>query len=255
VTGTRRVQNEPAWLLHHRPFRDSSRILDVLSRDHGRLSLVARGSRSASSRLKGVLRPFLPLRLSWVIRTDLGTLTGAESGGAPISLGGDALLSGYYINELILSLLHRHDAQPEVFEAYSAAIVALNAEEDVAATLRRFEIELLRLLGYALNLDHDTETGQDLVRECRYEYRVVQGPVRSSETDGPMNFSGGELLEVARQDFSDPDTARNAARLLRNVIAWHLDGKELKSRKVLRELRQSTSKIRESAGSGKANER
>ena len=254
MSAARRVQNEPAWLLHHRPFRDSSRILDILSRDHGRLSLVARGSRSARSKLGGVLRPFLPLQLSWVIRTDLGTLTGAEIGGAPISLNGDALLSGYYVNELILSLLHRHDAQPEVFEAYSAAIVALNAADDVAATLRRFEIELLRLLGYALNLDHDTETGQDLVRECRYEYRVVQGPVRTNDPEGPMNFSGEELLDVARQDFSDPGTARNAARLLRNVIAWHLDGKELKSRKVLMELRQSTSNTRKRASSGNANE-
>ena len=251
MTAARRVQDEPAWLLHHRPFRDSSRILDILTRDHGRLSLVARGSRSARSKLKGVLRPFLPLQLSWVIRTDLGTLTGAEIGGAPISLNGDALLSGYYVNELILSLLHRHDAQPEVFEAYSAAIVALNSETDVAATLRRFEIELLRLLGYALNLDHDTETGQDLVRECRYEYRVAQGPIRTTGSDGPLNCSGEELLSVARQDFSDPDTARNAARLMRNVIAWHLDGKELKSRKVLKELRQSTNKSRKYASSGR----
>jgi DNA repair protein RecO (recombination protein O) len=254
MTATRRVQNEPAWLLHHRPFRDSSRILDVLSRDHGRLSLVARGSRSAKSKLKGVLRPFLPLQLSWVIRTDLGTLTGAEMGGAPISLSGDALMSGYYVNELILSLMHRHDAQPEVFEAYSAAIIALNAEQDVSATLRRFEIELLRLLGYALNLDHDTETGRDLLGECRYEYRVAHGPVRTSDVEGPMNFSGKELLDVARQDFADPATARNAARLLRNVIAWHLDGKELNSRKVLKELRQSTGGGRLCARSGSINE-
>ena len=78
MSGQRRIQNEPAWLLHHRPFRDSSLILDVMSRDHGRLALVARGSRSAKSRLKGLLRPFLPLQLSWVIRSDMGTVTGAE---------------------------------------------------------------------------------------------------------------------------------------------------------------------------------
>ena len=93
MTGSRRVHQEPAWVLHHRPFRDSSRILDVFSRDHGRLALVARGSRSAKSRLKGVLRPFLPLQLSWVIRSDMGTLTGAEMNGPPISLSGDALMS------------------------------------------------------------------------------------------------------------------------------------------------------------------
>ena len=109
MTTSRRVHDEPAWVLHHRPFRDSSRILDVLSRQHGRLSLVARGSRAAKSRLKGILRPFSPLSLSWVIRSDLGTLTGADMSGVPIVLSGDALLSGFYVNELLLKLLHNHD--------------------------------------------------------------------------------------------------------------------------------------------------
>jgi DNA repair protein RecO (recombination protein O) len=237
-----RVQNEPAWLLHHRPFRDSSRILDVLSRDHGRLSLVARGSRSAKSRLKGLLRPFLPLQLSWVIRSDLGTLTGAEMNGAPVALVGDALLSGYYVNELLLNLLHRHDPQPEVFAAYHATIRDLNRQNDIAAALRRFEMEMLRLLGYALNLDHDTESGNDLVAEKRYEYRVEQGPVPVGDRDGPMMFTGAELLAVGRQEFTDKVTLKNAGRLMRHVVAWHLDGKELKSRRVLQEIRRSAVK-------------
>ncbi|MFQ5983477.1 MAG: DNA repair protein RecO, partial [Woeseiaceae bacterium] len=84
----KRVQGEPAFILHHRPFGDTSRILDIISPNHGRLAVVARGSRSAKSRLRGVLRPFLPLKLSWVIRSELGTLTGAEMNGAPISLQG-----------------------------------------------------------------------------------------------------------------------------------------------------------------------
>ena len=234
-----RVQNEPAWLLHHRPFRDSSRIVDILSRDHGRLSLVARGSRSANSRLKDLLRPFLPLQLSWVIRSDLGTLTGAEMNGAPVSLAGDALLSGYYVNELLLHLLHRHDPQPEVFAAYQATIQELNRQGDVAAALRRFEMEMLRLLGYALNLDHDTDTGNDLVAEKRYEYRIEQGPVAVGDRDGPMMFTGAELLAIGRQEFADSSTLKSAGRLLRQVVAWHLDGRELKSRKVLKEIRRS----------------
>mgnify|MGYP001814080517 CR=1 FL=1 len=240
MSGSRRVQHEPAWLLHHRPFRDSSRILDILSRDHGRLSLVARGSRSARSKLKGILRPFLPLQLSWVIRSDMGTLTGAEMNGAPISLTGDALLSGYYVNELMLSLLHRHDPQPEIYAAYESAIGRLQSTTDVAATLRRFELEILTLLGYALNLDHDTGTGESLRPEENYEYRVEQGPVSAADRSGNMVFTGGELHAIGRQKFDDPDTLANAGRLLRHVIAWHLDGKELKSRKVLMELRRTT---------------
>lgn len=238
----KRVQNQPAWLLHHRPFRESSRILDIFSRDYGRLSLVARGSRGAKSKLKGILRPFLPLQLSWVMRSDLGTLTGAEMNGAPISLTGDALLSAYYVNELLLNLLHRHDPQAEIFDTYHATIEALNGQANVAGLLRRFEIEMLRLLGYALNLDHDTESEGGMVSDRQYEYRVEQGPVAVSDRNGPLMFTGAELKSIARQDFSDPVTLKNAGRLLRHVIAWHLDGKELKSRKVLQEIRRSAAR-------------
>ncbi len=242
MTASRRIQNEPAWLLHHRPFRDSSRILDVLSRDHGRLSLVARGSRSSGSRLKGILRPFLPLQLSWVIRSDMGTLTGAEMDGAPISLAGDGLMSGYYVNELILNLLHRHDPQPEVYAAYKSTISDLNHAADVAVTLRKFEMEMLSLLGYGLNLDHDTQTGKELRPDTVYEYRLEQGPVAVEGRQGDLVFTGSELRAIAGQEFSDSVTLRNTGRLLRHIIAWHLDGKELKSRKVLREMRRVADK-------------
>ena len=93
MTATRRVQQQPAYVLHHRPFRDTSQLLDVISREYGKVTLVARGSRSAKSKLRGILRPFQPLRLSWFLRSDLGTLTGAEIDAAPRSLGGAALLS------------------------------------------------------------------------------------------------------------------------------------------------------------------
>lgn len=239
MTTPRRIQEAPAWVLHHRPFRDSSRILDVLTRDHGRFAVVARGSRSGRSKLKGILRPFLPLRLSWVIRTDMGTLTGAELNGPPLSLSGDALLSGYYVNELILRLMHRHDPQPEIYSVYESAIRALNGSGDVAPVLRRFELDTLALLGYALNLDHDTRTGQTLEPEQTYEYRVEQGPVGVDSRQGPLVFSGQELLAVARGEFSNPAVLSVAGRLLRQVIDWHLGGKELQSRKVLRDMRRS----------------
>ena len=226
--------------MHHRPFRDTSRILDVFSRDYGRLALVSRGSRSAKSKLRGILRPFMPLQISWVIRSDLGTLTGAEIQSAPISLSGDALLSGYYINELLLHLLHRHDPQPDIFSAYSDTIERLAGIATVAPVLREFEIALLRLLGYALNLDHDTDTPGALVPDTKYEYRAEQGPVAVSDRRGPMIFTGAELAAIHRQEFSQPDVLKNAGRLLRNVIAYHLDGKELKSRKVMQEIRRAT---------------
>lgn len=235
----KRVQGEPAFLLHHRPYQDASRILDIITPNHGRLALVARGSRAAKSRLRGILRPFLPLRLSWVIRSELGTLTGAEMNGAPVSLHGDALMSGYYANELLLKLVHRHDPQPDIFGAYSRTIENLGASPDVAIPLRHFEMELLRLLGYALNLDHDTETLQPLRAATMYEYRVEQGPVCVAAHEGTMVFSGQELNAVRNEDFERPEVLRCAARLLREVINFHLGGKELKSRKVMLELRRA----------------
>lgn len=242
-TDARRVQLEPGFLLHYRPFRDSSLLLDVVTPRHGRLALVARGARSARSRLRGVLRPFLPLKLSWHLRADLGTLTGAEPDGPPLSLAGDALLSGYYANELLLAFLHRHDPQPEVFDSYREAVVALAASRDPATALRIFELDLLRLLGYGVVLDHDPVTGRNLEPRAYYEYRVDQGPASVERTTGDMVFAGATLRSIADRRFDDPDVLRAAGRLLRTVIAHHLGGRELKSRKVLVDLRRGRGKM------------
>lgn len=236
-----RAQQEAAFILHHRPFRDTSQILDVLSREHGKLALVARGSRGPKSRLRGILRPFMPLAMSWVQRSDLGTLTGAELHGAPLRLSGDALLSGYYVNELLLHFLHRHDPQPAIFDIYASAIKALAGTDEVAPCLRQFEIELLRLLGYALNLDFDANSHEPLQAESCYEYRFEQGPVQVARAEGPLVFNGELLTAVAERRFSDPDVLRAANRLLREVIGFHLGGKELKSRKVLVDLHRQRS--------------
>jgi DNA repair protein RecO (recombination protein O) len=236
MSSQRRVQQQPGYILHHRPFRDSSQILDIVTRDHGKIAVVARGSRGAKSRLAGVLRPFLPLRVSWVAKSDLGTLTGAEAAGAPSGMVGDAMLSAYYVNELLLNFLHRYDPQPEIYALYTQVIQALAATQDVAATLRSFEIEFLSLLGYAINLDQIAGGHDTVVAGQNYEYRIEQGPVAVQRETGEMVFSGSRLLAIAAQRFDDADTLRAANRLLRSVIAFHLGGKELKSRKVLKEL-------------------
>jgi len=260
LASSRRIQQQPAWILHHRPFRDSSRLVDVLSRDHGRLSLVARGARQGKSRLKGLLRPFLPLQLSWVIRSDLGTLTGAEMNGRVATLSPDAMMSAYYLNELMLKLLHRHDPQPELFSAYSETMLALSDGDAIAVSLRRFELAMLRLLGYALTLESDAPLadGSVLQADNFYEYRVDQGPVRTTNQEGSMVFSGAELVAIgelgavakagASRQVSDVDLAvvdpaivKTAGRLLRQVIAWHLNGKELNSRRVWKAMRNTPS--------------
>jgi len=236
MTAPRRVQQQPAFVLHHRPFRDSSQILDIVTRDHGKIALVARGSRSAKSRLAGVLRPFLPLRLSWVARSDLGTLTGAEAVGAPMGIRGDAMFSAFYVNELLLSFLHRHDPQPEIYALYAEVISELVSTADIAACLRSFELELLGLLGYAVSFQDDATADKRLDPKRHYSYRVEEGLVAIDRSEGPMVFSGAVLQSIQAQEFDKPEIVRAASRLLRGTIRHHLGGKELKSRKVLMEL-------------------
>lgn len=233
---SKRVQQQPGYVLHHRPFRDTSQILDLLTRDHGRVAVVARGSRGARSRLAGLLRPFLPLRVSWVAKSDLGTLTGAEAGGAPVGLRGDALLAAYYVNELMLVFLHRDDPQPEIFSLYADVIPSLAGSPELAATLRNFELDLLGLLGYAVTLDQEAGTDEDIAPARHYDYRIEQGPVRVERTDGPLVFSGEQLLAIGARRFEDSEVVRAANRLLREIIRYHLGGKELQSRKVLHEV-------------------
>lgn len=226
------------YILHHRPFRDSSRILDLLSRDFGKLSLVARGSRGSRSKLRGVLRPFMPLSMSWVLKSDLGTLVGAEIRGAPLSLAGDALLSGYYVNELLIHFLHRHDPQPEVFDVYEQTLKALGASAQVAPCLRQFEVELLRHTGYAMNLDCEWQTQRSLEPARYYQYRVEQGPVPVSGSEGPLVFSGATLTAIGARAFDRPDILNAATRLMRVVIDHHLGGRPLNSRRILADIRK-----------------
>lgn len=236
MSSERRVQQQPGYILHHRPFRDSSQILDIVTRDYGKVALVARGSRGSKSRLAGILRPFLPLRLSWVAKSDLGTLTGAETSGPPAGMVGDAMLSAYYVNELLLHFLHRSDPQPEIFKLYEEVLRGLVGSARVAASLRSFELEFLSLLGYAVNLHHEFASHDPLVDEQYYEYRMEQGPVRVDRSEGALVFRGNVLSGVNEQRFDDPDVLRAASRLLREIIGFHLGGKELKSRKVLMEV-------------------
>jgi len=197
---------------------------------------VARGSLGAKSRLRGVLRPFLPLHISWVARSDLGSLTGAEAAGVPAGLRGDAMLSAYYVNELLLHFLHRHDPQAEIFALYAETVMALGANAEIASVLRSFEIEFLSLLGYAVGFEHESGTLRSLDPDQNYEYRMEQGAVPVSRSSGPLIFTGAMLSSIHAQHFGDPEVLRAAGRLLREVISHHLGGKELKSRKVLLDL-------------------
>lgn len=233
MKATERVDMEPAYLLHARAYRETSQIVEVISHDHGRVSLVANGARRPRSNWRCTLRPFQPLLLSWSGRGSLFTLRGAEPAAPAIDLAGAALMSAYYMNELVLALTHRGDPHPALFAHYGGALATLGVAGQTERALRRFELSLLSEVGYGLIMDHDVETERPLVAERNYKYVVDRGPVPVDEpAQGELVFSGSDLRAIATGNLDSPERLKSAKRLLRAVLNRHLDGRRLKSRDV-----------------------
>lgn len=230
---TARVTLIPAYILHQYDWRETSRMVEVFSRDHGRMGLIARGSRRARSPWRAVLRPFQPLLLSWMGGGELATLIGAEAGDVSIPLTGRALMSGFYMNELLLRLLPRLDPHPELFVQYMNSLGKLMQATE--PTLRMFELNLLSALGYGLNLERDAITGQPLETEARYRYEAEKGLVRIKDNaETGTGIKGSTLLAIARGNFQKPEHISDARNLLRNIINQLLGDKPLKTREVMR---------------------
>ncbi len=228
-----RVRQQPAYVLHARPWRETSLLLECLTRDHGRIGLVARGVRGARSRGGGraALEPFHLLALDFLLRGELGTLTAVEAG-VPLPLAGDALLAGLYLNELTVRLSGRQDPHPALFAAYGEALVRLSAGATLGWTLRRFERDLLGTLGYAPQLEREIDDGAPVLPEAAYVYLPEHGPQRWHGQPG-VRVSGVALLALASD--REPGAAAQAElrRLLRSLISAVLGGGELRSRRVL----------------------
>ncbi|MCB1874529.1 MAG: DNA repair protein RecO [Chromatiales bacterium] len=225
---------QPAYVLHARPYGDTSLLLEIFSLDHGRQGLVAKGAR-VRKRHNCPLQPFAPLLLSWSGRGELPTLTDCDRHGEAMGLRGDGLLCGFYINELMYRLTHRHDPHPELFKIYAATLVRLRDEVSQEPLLREFELRLLDSLGYGLILDHDVDSGGPVDADGRYTYIPDLGP-RLGEVDGnvAVGVSGRTLHALQRCDWRDVDTLRESKRLLRTVLHYHLGGKPLNSRALFR---------------------
>jgi DNA repair protein RecO (recombination protein O) len=240
MTATERVEFEPAFVLHGRAYRETSELLDVFTQGHGRISLVARGMRRPKAGLRGIVRAFQPLAVSWFGRGGgLMTLRTAEASAPPIALQGDALMSGFYVNELLLRFLHRGDPHPGLFAAYSETIAGLAAACSPDAPLRRFELRLLAEVGYGLNLDRDAASGEPLNPAGRYAYIVEHGPVPAAGSSAAeVIYAGADLLAIGRGDFTAGQCLQSARRLLRDVLDHHLGGKPLRTRTVFSALKR-----------------
>ena len=237
MSARQRIDQQPGFVLHSYPYRETSLIVEVFSRDHGRIGLVAKGARRPMSQLRGVLMAFQPLLIDWSGGGEMKTLVRAEwQGGQPL-LGGQALLCAYYLNELLMRLLPREDPHPVLFRAYGDALRALAAGDGQEVLLRRFELALLQELGYGLQLDSDAD-GAPVRPELRYAYIIERGAVPLDEygIDDPSVVAGRVLLDMARGDFREPETLAGAKALMRRLIQHYLGGQVLQSRRVFTEL-------------------
>ena len=232
-----KVDGQPAYVLHSYPFRETSLIAEVFSRDFGRVALLARGARRPRSVLRGQLLAFQPLELSWSGKGDVQTLMKAEwQGGQPL-LTGRALFCGYYLNELLMHLLPREDAHERLFAVYAETLQRFAAGVH-EADLRCFERALLQELGYGLTLMQDAD-GVPIEPAGFYAYEVERGPTRLAKQGcSALSVLGKTLLDLASGDFSDLRSLTEAKQMMRALIAYHTGGKSLETRKIFMELHE-----------------
>ena len=230
-----RIDLEPALVLHARPYHEASLIVEAFSRGHGRLGLIARGARRPKSRVRGLLQPFIPLLLSWRGRGELATLTGAEAEYSTLPLAGSAALVGFYLNELLLRFVHRHDPEPMLFDHYRTTLDKLAHENDPEPILRIFEKRLLEAVGYALELECEADSGTAIDPEGLYRYTTDAGPKHWTSNASPgVCVSGSTLLALAREQINDPRSLKEAKHLMRAIIDEYCGGRTLTSRTLWR---------------------
>ena len=234
-----KIQDEPAFVLHSHPFRETSLILDVFSRSHGRLAIVARGARRPRSSLRGLLLGFQRLLLSWFGKGEVRTLHSAEWQGGQPYLQGTALMCGFYLNELLVNLLARDDPHERLFDYYRATLQRLAHQADHAATLRCFEKHLLQELGYALVLEREAGSDKAIQAELCYRYAVERGvlPDGGEESSG-IPVLGKTLLDMAKDEYADPVTAQQSKQLMRVLLNHHLGGKILHTRELIKDFQK-----------------
>jgi DNA repair protein RecO (recombination protein O) len=232
-----RVTEQPAFVLHSYPYRETSLILDVFTRDHGRLALVAKGAKRPHSALRGVLQTFQPLSIAWTGKSEMRTLTGAEWVGGMLPLSGDALLCGFYVNELLVKFCAREDPHPQLFHHYVVTLTRLAYDEPPVQVLRSFERALLRETGYAMALDR-TVARKVVTAEGRYVFDPERG-VREASADLPSHWpvvSGQTLLDMEKDDYHRAQTVAQSKTLMRFLLNTYLGGTPLATRQILIDL-------------------
>jgi len=231
---SRRTLLAQAYILHAQPYRDTSRILEVFTREHGRVSMFARGVRGPKARLASLLQPFQPLLISFSSRGDAAQLIGAENAAAqhPVQLPAGALMCGFYLNELLLKLTTRHDPNMGLFDGYEAALLALSAGRAQEPVLRSFELRLLQEVGYGLELTQ-TVAGGPVLAQGYYHFRAADGLfATTAEHSGALE--GRSLLNLVAGTLTQSRELADARRVLSAALEHCLEGRPIATRAVAR---------------------
>ncbi len=232
-----RVANQPGFVLHSYPYKETSLIVDVFARDHGRVPLIAKGAKRPHSKLRGVLQTFQPLQLAWTGKSEVRTLVSAEWVGGLLPLERSALLCGFYLNELLVKLLARDDPHPQLFDQYVAAMNELAHDEPPAIVLRKFELALLKETGVAGSLVR-LSGGRMVEPDQLYVFDPELGPREAMASDIAPAVSGKTLMDMEAGDYADPATQQQSKFLMRHLLAHHLGGMPLNTRQILIDLLQ-----------------
>jgi len=244
-----RIALQPAFVLHHRAYRETSILLDLFTEEYGRVAVIARGVRQNRSRLRSLLQPFVPLLVSWQGNSELMTMLTAESNGYSRQLRGECLFSGLYLNELLMRVLHKQDPHPELYTIYQDTLLELQNAQLLHKTLRLFEKRLLETLGYGLQLKHDAAKNQDFIAGKYYRFHLEHGfevceEAQTAPGQGSI-FSGKSLLALATEQLDDAACLYDAKRLMRLALAPLLGERQLRSRQLFINVKSPLARAKE----------
>lgn len=244
ATTINRQDNQPVFVLHTYPFKETSLVVELFSHDFGRIAAVAKGARRPRSAMRGMLQSFQPLMAAWSGKNELRNLHSLEWGSGLLLLQGQSLMCGFYMNELLLRLLPREDAHESLFDYYAQTLRSLSESQariqDTAITLRRFELKMLQEMGYAVPLDQDEE-GTPIIASNSYFYIPERGachPRAKNQQKNGVQLSGQTLLDMAQDQYIETQTQQQSKQLMRVLLGHYLGDKPLHTRQLLMDLQE-----------------
>ena len=228
-------ENQDIYILHTYPFKETSLIAELFSEKYGRIPVIAKGARRPRSSLRGMLQSFQLLQATWSGRGEIKTLHNIEWCDKFLQVDGNALICGFYINELIMRLLPREDTHKDLFDFYHHTMMVLADGADLEVALRRFELRLLQELGYEVPLKKD-ENGELIIADKLYIYEAEYGPSEISKTNNGVKIFGKTLLDMAEDEYKDDNTQLQSKQLMRYLISYYLGDKPLNSKQLFTNL-------------------